>query len=172
MNPEIDNSSPALLSTTELRWLRNDIKVSKSFEYKIKSNIKRKVQTLTELELPLLIKNYFFATDDNQHDKIHDNNGLGWDLESGPPPSYPSNDTALVRQRSRVQFPAKAFLFCKKEQELGFFPVVSVLQLAVTVLQLDVTPVGWPINPFSISNGNSSSCSIRIFFLISLFIFR
>src|SRR5215212_1964405 len=98
MNPEIDNSSPALLSTTELRWLRNDIKVSKSFEYKIKSSIKRKVQTLTELELPLLVKNNFFVNNEYIH-KI--NYGLGRDLESGPPPYYLSNDTALVRQRSR-----------------------------------------------------------------------
>jgi hypothetical protein len=92
--------------------------VSKSFEYKIKSNIKRKIQTLTELELPLLIKNNFFVNDDYNY-KIDD--GLGRDLESGPPLSYPSNDTALVRQRSRVQIPAKALLFCKKGEELGFF---------------------------------------------------
>jgi len=97
MNPEIDNSSPALLSTTELRWLRNDIKVSKSFEYKIKSNIKRKVHTLTELELPLLVKNNFFDND-GYHYEI-DDDGLGRDLESGPPPSYSSNDTTLVSVR-------------------------------------------------------------------------
>jgi hypothetical protein len=159
MNPEIDNSSPVLLSTTELRWLRNDIKVSKSFEYKIKSSIKRKVQTLTELELPLLVKNNFFVNNDYIH-KINDD--LGRDLESGQPLS---KNSALVRQRSRVQIPAKALLFCKKGEELGFFPVILLLQL-------DVTPVFWRINPFSISNGSSSSCRIRIFFLMSLFIFR
>jgi hypothetical protein len=87
-----------LLSKSELRWLRVDINVSKSFEYKIKSSIKRKIQTLTELELPLLVKNNF-VNDDYNH-KIDD--GLGRDLETGPPLSYPSNDTALVRQRSRV----------------------------------------------------------------------
>jgi hypothetical protein len=73
--------------------------VSKSFEYKIKSSIKKKVQTLTELELPLLVKNNFFVNYNYNH-CIDD--GLGRDLESGPPLSYPSNDTALVRQRSRV----------------------------------------------------------------------
>jgi hypothetical protein len=92
MNPD---TFPALLSKTELRWLRNDIKVSKSFEYKIKSSIKRKVQTLTELELPFLVKNNFFVNDDYNID-----DGLGRDLESGPSLSYPSNDTVLVRQRS------------------------------------------------------------------------
>jgi len=44
MIPETDKRSrPALLSKTELGWLRNDIKVSKSFEYKIKSSIRRKI---------------------------------------------------------------------------------------------------------------------------------
>ena len=90
MNPENDNSlSPALLSKTELYWLRNDIKVSKSFEYKIKSSIKKKIQTLTELELPLLVKNNFFVNDDHNHE-IDDDSILGRDLEWGPSLSLPS----------------------------------------------------------------------------------
>jgi len=100
MISETDNRlRPALLSKTEIGWLRNDIKVSKSFEYKIKSSIRRKIQTLTELELPLLVKSNFFVNDNYNHD-VDDSDGLGRDLESGPPLSYPSNDTALVRQRS------------------------------------------------------------------------
>jgi hypothetical protein len=160
MNSATNGLSPALLSKSELHWLLGDINVSKSFEYKIKSSIKRKIQTLTELELPLLVKNNFFVNNDYNH-RI-DDDGLGLYLEAGPPLS---NDRALVRQRSRVQIPAKALLFCKKGEELGFFPVILLLQL-------DVTPVFWRINPFSISNGSSSSCRIRIFFLMSLFIFR
>jgi hypothetical protein len=110
MKPGSDNTlNAALLSKTELHWLRNDIEVSKSFEYKIKSSIKKKVQTLIELELPLLVKNNFFVNDSYNH--CIDYDGLGRDLESGPSPSYPSNDTALVRQRSRVQIPAKACFF-------------------------------------------------------------
>jgi hypothetical protein len=162
---------PVLLSKTELHWLLGDIKVSKSFEYKIISSIRRKTQTLAELELPLLVKNNFFSDYYYHYDGI-DDDSLGRDLEPGLSLHHLSNDTALVRQRSRVQIPAKALLFCKKEEESGFFPVVSVLRLAVTVLQLHVTSVFWWINPFSISNGSSSSCRVRIFFLISLFIFR
>ena len=102
MNPENDNSlSPALLSKTELYWLRNDIKVSKSFEYKIKSSIKKKIQVLTELELPLLVQNNFFVNDDYHHDEVDDSSSLGRDLEPEAL-SYQLNDTALVRQRSRV----------------------------------------------------------------------
>src|SRR5919199_3276745 len=108
MNSETNNNfKPILLSKSELHWLLGDINVSKSFEYKIKSSIKRKIQILTELELPLLVKNNFFVNDDYNHD-IDDDGRLGRDLESGPQLSYPSNDTALVRQRSRVQIPAKA----------------------------------------------------------------
>jgi hypothetical protein len=62
MNAETNN-----LSSSELRWLLGNINVSKSFEYKIKSSIKRKIQTLTELELPLLVKNNFFVNDDYNH---------------------------------------------------------------------------------------------------------
>jgi hypothetical protein len=136
MNAETNNNfQPVLLSNSELHWLLGDINVSKSFGYKIKSSIKKKVQTLTELELPLLIKNNFFDNDGCHYD-IDD--GLGRDLEPGPL----SKNSALVRQRSRVQIPAKACLFCKKEEEFGFFASVSLLQLAVTVLQLDVTSIG------------------------------
>jgi hypothetical protein len=118
MESEIDNTlNPALLSKTELQWLRDDIKVSKSFEYKIKSSIKKKVQTLTELELPLLVKNNFLVNDDGYRE-IDDS--LGLYLEAGPPLSYPSNYTALVRQRSRVQIPAKALLFWLKESNSCF----------------------------------------------------
>jgi hypothetical protein len=37
------------------------------------------------------------------------------------------DDDTLVRQRSWVQIPAKASLFGKKDEESGFFLVVSVL---------------------------------------------
>jgi hypothetical protein len=61
---KINDTKLVLLSKSELHWLLGDIKVSKSFEYKIKSSIKRKIQTLTELELPLLVKKNFFVNDD------------------------------------------------------------------------------------------------------------
>ena len=102
MNSETNNNNfrPVLLSNSELRWLVGDINVSRSFEYKIKSSIRKKIQTLTELELPLLVQNNFLV---NANDCYNDDNdSLGGDLEPGPPLSYPSNDTALVRQRSRV----------------------------------------------------------------------
>jgi hypothetical protein len=95
---KINDTKLVLLSKSELHWLLGDIKVSKSFEYKIKSRIKRKIQTLTELELPLLVKKNFFASDNDCYNK---DDGLGRDLESGPPLSPPSRNSDLVRQRSR-----------------------------------------------------------------------
>jgi hypothetical protein len=119
MNPETDNFNPVLLSRSELEWLCGDTKVSKSFEYKIRSNIKKKIQTLTELELPLLVKSNFLASDYNY--ELEDD-GLGRDLEPGPQLHSLSMNSDLVRQRSRVQIPAKASsLFCKKEEESEFF---------------------------------------------------
>ena len=154
MNPEMDNNlNPVLLSKSELQWLRNDIKVSKSFEYKIKSSIKRKVQTLTELELPLLIRNNFFVNDDSYRYGIQDENSLGGDLESGP------SSSALVRQRSRVQIPAKASLFCKKEEELGF----SLFYLPYTVFHFLYTVFDPNHNEYHNCCNSNQPCLTMIF---------
>ena len=48
---------PALLTRTEIEWLLNNVNISKAYEYRIKSDIKKKLKTFTELELPLLLKN-------------------------------------------------------------------------------------------------------------------
>ena len=77
--------NPVLLSRTELHWLLGKSKVSKIFEYQIRSRIKKKVKKLMELELPLLVKCNFI------------DNGLGRDLETG----QIMTTQALVRQRSR-----------------------------------------------------------------------
>jgi hypothetical protein len=80
MNPGRDNSlNSVLLSKSELLWILGDINVSKAFEYKIKSSIKRKIQTLTEIEVPLLVKKNFLV---NAND-CYDDDGLGRDLELG-----------------------------------------------------------------------------------------
>jgi hypothetical protein len=39
--------------------LQDKIKVSKVYEYRLKSDIKKKLQTFQQLELPLLMKNGF-----------------------------------------------------------------------------------------------------------------
>ena len=47
----------SLLSKTELEWILGNKHISKSFEYKIKSTIKKKIDQLLNFELPLLIQN-------------------------------------------------------------------------------------------------------------------
>ena len=47
---------PALLTRTEINWLLGNVKVSKPYEYRIKSDIRKKIKTFTDLELPLLLK--------------------------------------------------------------------------------------------------------------------
>jgi hypothetical protein len=47
---------PALLTRTEIKWLLGNVKVSKPYEYRIKRDIRKKIKTFTDLELPLLLK--------------------------------------------------------------------------------------------------------------------
>ena len=51
-----DNIKPAILTRTEIEWLLGKVKVSKPYEYRIKSDIRKKMKTFTELELPLLLE--------------------------------------------------------------------------------------------------------------------
>ena len=101
----INSIKPALLSESEIQWLRGDKEVSKTFEYKMKSSIKRKVQSLTQLELPLLIKNNFFLMVG-----FDETNGLGRDLETGPQSLLNSDYDDLVRQRSPGPNPGQGSL--------------------------------------------------------------
>jgi hypothetical protein len=105
---QVDKLNPVLVSKTEIQWLLGKAKVSKLFEYQLKSRIKKKVQSLMELELPLLVKTNFIDCYDDSQD--------GRDLEPGPllTKSQDVKSHALVRQRSWVQIPAKAYLFCQK----------------------------------------------------------
>jgi hypothetical protein len=57
MNPDIH--TPALLTKTELDWLNGNIQLSYAYQRKIKSDIKKKIRILQELELPLLIEKGF-----------------------------------------------------------------------------------------------------------------
>jgi hypothetical protein len=51
----------ALLTRTELEWLTGGTKnISKSFQYKMKSIIRRKIQIINEIELPLILRSGLF----------------------------------------------------------------------------------------------------------------
>ncbi len=53
---------PALLTRAEIDWLLGNKQVSKLYERKLRHSINKKIQTLTELELPLLLDRGFGVT--------------------------------------------------------------------------------------------------------------
>ena len=53
---------PALLTRSEIDWLLGNKEVSKLYERKIRYSIKKKIETLTELEIPLLMHRGFNVT--------------------------------------------------------------------------------------------------------------
>src|SRR5215208_1271110 len=53
---------PALLTRSEIEWLLGNKRVSKLYERKIRHSIKKKIQTLAELEIPLLTHRGFNVT--------------------------------------------------------------------------------------------------------------
>jgi hypothetical protein len=53
---------PALLTRAEIDWLLGNKEVSKLYERKIRYSIKKKIETLTELEIPLLRHRGFNVT--------------------------------------------------------------------------------------------------------------
>jgi hypothetical protein len=64
-----------LLSNSEFDYLFNNKQFSKSFEYKIKSQLKKKISIFLESELPLLLQSGLISFNDLLH-FIHYNNML------------------------------------------------------------------------------------------------
>ena len=56
---DIHRPTPSLLTKTELEWLMGKKKVSKVYEYRIRCDIKKKLQIFQTSELPLLVQNGF-----------------------------------------------------------------------------------------------------------------
>jgi hypothetical protein len=55
--PQRGYCETALLTRKERDWLLGNLDLSKPYEYRLKSSIKRKNRTFVDFELPLLIKN-------------------------------------------------------------------------------------------------------------------
>ena len=119
---------PSLLTKTEIDWLSGKAHLSKTYEYKIKSTIKSKLKALSEFELPLILNSGLFpeaaniaifknhnedtskTSSDYSNLSIKEDEEKSWagfgDGELNSDNAYAS----LVRQRSRLQIPAKASL--------------------------------------------------------------
>ncbi len=71
---------PALLTRSEIEWPLGNKEVSKLYERKIRCSIKKKIETLTELEIPLLVDMGFSVTTRGNGVTIGGNaSGLGED---------------------------------------------------------------------------------------------
>jgi hypothetical protein len=55
-------ANPALLTRSEIDWLLGKKDVSKTYEYYLRSTLKKKLTTFQELELPLLVEKGFIET--------------------------------------------------------------------------------------------------------------
>ena len=83
MAQDIQSSlKPSLLTKTETDWLSGKAHLSKTYEYKIKSIIKRKLKAFNEFELPLILKSGLFPeaaeklATFNNHNEPMDNSSL------------------------------------------------------------------------------------------------
>jgi hypothetical protein len=74
MNHEIKPFTQALLTKSELAWLVGKIQISKVYEYRIKSDIKKKLQTFQQIELPLLMEKGFIFPSNNNHLSVYTQN--------------------------------------------------------------------------------------------------
>ena len=99
MAQEIQSSlTPSLLTKTEIDWLSGKSHLSKTYEYKIKSIIKRKLKAFNEFELPLILKSGLFPEAANldmfkNHNESIDN--PSWDY---------SNSTIKEEEKTWVGF--------------------------------------------------------------------
>jgi hypothetical protein len=101
---------PALLTRSELEWLQGNKQVSKSFEWKMKSEIRRKLKTFENLELPLLQSHGFGLTANSkdsrgEHIKLPSNNTISKSRGH----SLAWQDVSPGRWRSWVRIPLAPF---------------------------------------------------------------
>jgi hypothetical protein len=68
--------------------LLGNLDLSKSYEYRLKSSIKKKIQTLVNLELPLLIKNNLIIS--------YEPESLGTGFGDGTPQAFHQKSTLTL----------------------------------------------------------------------------
>ena len=120
---------PYLLTKTEIDLLSGKAQLSKTYEYKIKSTIKSKLKTLSEFELPLILNSGLFpeeaanlaifknhneaiskTSSDYSNLSIKEDEEKPWEGFGDGELNSDNAYASLVRQRSRVQIPAKVSL--------------------------------------------------------------
>ena len=127
MAQEIQSSlKPSLLTKTEMDWLTGKAHLSKTYEYKIKSIIKRKLKVFTEFELPLILKSGLFPEAEKlvifkNHNESMDNSSFDYSNLSikeqeetwvGFEQGNLINESNLGKAKVPGQIPDNACLFC------------------------------------------------------------
>ncbi len=90
----MNSSKSAFLSKSEKDWLIGSKKISKSYEYKIKSTIRKKLDTLYKFELPLIQNSRIFSNSLTAFSK---------DLTAFSKIEYPIISTELPQMQNQTQ---------------------------------------------------------------------
>ena len=125
-----NNKNIALLTKKERNWLLGNfgLDLSKSYEYKLKSSIKKKIQTFVDLELPLLIKNNFILPYEPESlwtglgDRSnYDNSSLGKAKVPGPNPGQGLPIIVKARNVDLIDLIPYYLSFNKIEASVSFY---------------------------------------------------
>ena len=111
----------ALLTRSEFEWLSGRTEtISKSFEYKMKSIIRKKMRIFNEIELPLILRcGLILSANELPSSSARYYGPLEEKTHSGPNEKFPMNDnSSLGKARSWFQIPSKTCLFLETESEL------------------------------------------------------
>jgi hypothetical protein len=95
------------LSKSEIQFLQGQKQVSKSYEYKLKSTIKKKISTIVKKEIPLLISlfpNLNLAEFSKDINKV--------DVKAPKKMHSPVKHCGLSSRRSRLQNPNRSIAIC------------------------------------------------------------
>ena len=123
----------ALLTKKERNWLLGSLgpNSSKSYEYKLKSSIKKKIQIFVDLELPLLIKNNYIIPYEPESlgtglgDRSnYDNLSLGKAKVPGP---NPGQGSLIFENGERIKLQGLPQMLPKNSQRLtkyGLLPSI------------------------------------------------
>ena len=150
----------ALLTRTELEWLSGRTEnISKSFEYKMKSIIRKKMQFFNEIELPLILRcGLFLSANELPSSSARYYGPLEEKTYAGPNEEFPMNDNSRLG-KAKVLGPNPI-------QGLPLFRngvrIVTPLQLAVTSMSLEKKPL-------SATNRNSTFANaLTLCFMLNL----
>ena|SRR5829696_2148612 len=133
MPSDMDVASLALLTRRELDWLLGKTgDMSKSFKYKVKSSLRKKIQTFFEIELPLLLKNGLLPITNDSFSPSTNyplRNGISLD-----------GDSSLGKAKVPGPNPGQGLPIFRKGERNGEFDNFAILHPAVIRIHCRINP--------------------------------